>query len=272
MTGPAILFDTECTGRGDDREVIEAAWIRPMRMSDLAGEADWIPSPLFDHTMQGFSKRYKPTKAIEFGAMAVHHILPMELEDCDPTGSFALPDGVEYIVGHSIDFDWQAIGSPRVKRICTYAISLHLWPDADSHSLSALLYKLRGANSFTREMLKGAHAAAEDCRLAGLLLQEIIETKNVRTWSELYELSEACRIPLVMPLGDKQGVKGLTLAEAYAADPGFVGWCLRQDWLDPYLRLGLERVIEAVRQDVADRFGVDPDEEDEDADDDWPPF
>jgi exodeoxyribonuclease X len=267
MSGPAILFDTETTGRGEVREVIEAAWIRPMRVNDLAGESDRIPSPLSDHDLESFEKRYKPSIPIEFGAMAVHHILPMELEDCEPAGSFALPDGVEYLIGHSIDFDWEAIGSPRVKRICTYAISLHLWPDVDSHSLSALLYRLRGANAFTRELLRGAHSALTDCNLCSLLVQEIIEARDVKTWSELYELSEACRIPLVMPIGDRQGVKGLTLDEAYAADAGFVHWCLNQSWLDPYLRTGLEQAIDKVRKQAEDDVVavLDPDDEDDEA-------
>jgi hypothetical protein len=49
-----------------------------------------------------------------------------------------------------------------------------------------------------------------------------------------------------MPIGEKQGLKGLTLDEAYEQDPGFVDWCLRQSWLDDYLRKGLKAAIARV--------------------------
>jgi hypothetical protein len=51
-----------------------------------------------------------------------------------------------------------------------------------------------------------------------------------------------------MPIGDKQGLKGMPLDEAYEADPGFIGWCLRQDWIDDYFRKGLEQAIERVNR------------------------
>lgn len=49
-----------------------------------------------------------------------------------------------------------------------------------------------------------------------------------------------------MPIGEKQGLKGLLLSEAVDADPGFIDWCFRQSWLDPYLRKGLENAIAAA--------------------------
>lgn len=255
MNGPALIFDTECTGLADDREVIEAAWIRPRGVEDLAGKSDRIPSPLLENIAETFEQRYQPTKPIDFGAMAVHGILPGDLRGKPASGSFELPAGVEYLVGHSIDFDWHAIGRPDVKRIDTYAIATHLYDGgADSFSQSALLYMLRGAVPATRELLQGAHSAFTDVRNNALLLQEILEAGDVWTWSELYKLSEACRIPLRMPLGQAQGIAGMKLDEAVEADLSFVFWCLRQDWLDdrhgPYLRIGLEQAIERYRNNA----------------------
>jgi exodeoxyribonuclease X len=250
--GPALIFDTETTGRGEGRQVIEVGYFRPERIEDLGGPSDLIPMPLIElgdrPGDEWFTRRYKPSIPIEFGAMATHHILPSELEGCEPTGTFALPAGVEYLAGQSIDFDWEAIGKPPVKRICTYAIAQHLFDGADSFSLSAMLYKVRGATPYTRELLRDAHSAAADVRNCALLLQAIIETKGITTWSELYALSEASRIPLRMPIGEKQGLKGLTLDEVVQTDVSFMYWALRQDWLDDYLRLGIEQAIDRAER------------------------
>lgn len=103
-----------------------------------------------------------------------------------------------------------------------------------------------GAKPSTRERLKDAHSALADVENNVTLLEHLLRDapKAIATWSELYAYSEECRIPRVMPIGDKQGVKGLTLDDAYQADPGFIDWCLRQAWLDDYLRKGLEMAIE----------------------------
>ena len=258
MSGPAIIFDTECTGLEDDREVIEAAWIRPKGEKDLVGDSDRIPSPLLENIAEAFEQRYAPTKPITFGAMAVHHILPLELEAEPASGSFEIPAGVSYIVGHSIDFDWEAIGRPTtVKRIDTYSIASHLFDgECDSFSQSALIYKLQGATMKTRDLLRGAHSAFTDVRNNALLLQSIIDVAGIGTWSELWKLSEACRVPLRMPLGENQGVRGMTLDEAVREDLSFVYWCLDQHWLDdkhgPYLRTGLENAIERYRHGAED--------------------
>jgi exodeoxyribonuclease X len=242
-----LIFDTETTSKEPDREIIEAAYIVCPEVNDMAGVSDRIPRPLigpFDH----FEQRYRPETPTTFGALAVHNILPSELEDCPPASTFALPAGVEYIVGHSIDFDWEAAGSPPgVKRIDTCCIARWLWPDADSHSQSALLYMLLGPTPETRELLKGAHGALTDVLNNARLLEKILEAKpEIETWSALWEYSEACRIPRTMPIGEKQGLKGMLLDEAVEADLGFVQWCLRQDWIDDYLRRGLNEAIARV--------------------------
>lgn len=242
--GPTLILDTETTSKEPGREIIEAAWLRPVGVLDLAGPSEGIPNPLLTDEPERFEQRYRPETPTTFGALAVHNILPSEIEDCPPSAEFKLPDGVEYIVGHNIDFDWEAAGSPDVKRICTYAMAQWTWPDADSYSQSALLYMLLGPTPETRELLKGAHGAMTDVENNARLLERILAAKpEITTWSALYEYSEACRIPRTMPLGEKQGVKGMMLDEAVEADRGFVDWCLRQDWIDDYLRRGLNAAI-----------------------------
>lgn len=229
------IFDTEQTDRKEG-EIIEAAWLRLASDAGLIGDSDCIPPDLRVEKL--FCQRYKPVKQTTFGALSVHHILPAELEDCPPSSTFVLPADATYLVGHSIDYDWQAAGaSATVKRICTHALSQHIWPDADSHSQVALIYMLLGPSESTREQVKGAHGAAADVFLNRILLQRILQVSpDITTWSALWKYSEECRIPVYCPLKRWEGQK---LEEM---DDGAVNWCLNQ-WLDPYFRKGLEKVM-----------------------------
>lgn len=234
------IFDTETTDKVEDDkplpDIIEAAWLRLRADEGLLGpEPDRIPARL--EVFESFCDRFMPSQRISFGAMSVHHILPHELEGCAPSSAFALPPDVEYLIGHSIDFDFKATGSPEnVKRICTCAMARHVWQDADSYSLSALLYQLLGPTNETRELLQGAHGAATDVRNTLRLLELLLQAKpDITTWSALYTFSEDSRIPLRMPITK---ARGELLTDI---DDGLILWCLRQDWLEKYLRIGLQR-------------------------------
>lgn len=223
------IFDVETTDRNDG-EIIEAAWLQ-LSTDPIEGE----PKILGE-----WSGRFCPSQPSSFGAMAVHHILPSELEDCPPSSSFELPEGVILLVGHSIDFDWNAAGSPaNVKRIDTHAMAQWLWPDASGFSQIALLYMLDGATPETREMVREAHGALADVRMNYRLLTHILRLKpEITTWNALWHFSEACRIPRTCPFKRWEGV----LLEDM--DYSSIDWCLRQDWLDPYFRKGLNQVLQ----------------------------
>lgn len=252
------IFDTERTDR-DNGEIIEAAWLQMPVCKDLAGATDYISANL--HPALVFSQRYKPSKSISFGSMAVHHILPSELELCPPSAGFALPDDCAYLIGHSIDFDWQAAGAPaNVKRIDTHAIAQWLWPDTSGHSQTALLYMLLGATPVTRQQLRGAHGALVDAWNSHALLMRILQLKpEITTWSQLWEFSEQCRVPMYCPFKNREGVKLVDLDDSY------IDWCLNQHWIDPYLRKGLEQIVE--ERSKAHRASAFDDQEFDDSDD-----
>ena len=121
-----IIFDTEATGIKEP-VLIEAAWVELESIEPFT-----VTNP--------FVQRYNPGKPITLGALATHHIMDEELIDCPLAASFTLPGHVDYIIGHNVDFDWEVIGKPEVKRICTLALARKLWPDLDSHNQSALMY------------------------------------------------------------------------------------------------------------------------------------
>jgi exodeoxyribonuclease X len=125
----AWVIDTETTGQTDP-QVIEFA-----RAEVIAS-----PGPRFELGSASVD-RYKPTKAIELGAIATHHILPDELDDCPPPPTeFGLP---RFVIGHNVDYDWEVMGSPSdVYRIDTLALARGAWPDLDSYKLGALTFHL----------------------------------------------------------------------------------------------------------------------------------
>lgn len=216
-----LIIDCETTGV-DEPEVIE-----------LSAHAFDIGSS--DRKVVMNNVRFKPSKAIQFGAMAAHHIMPSELEDCEPSADCKLPD-CTFIAGHNVDFDWKALGSPEVKRICTLAMARRLWPDTDSHSLSALCYMLFG--EAIKPLVTNAHSSSIDVQLTSKLLVEIIAACRVRrhvvdTAEQLWVLSEKARVPTHFTFGKHKGMLIKDAPKDYKA------WMLRQDDVDEYLRKAL---------------------------------
>ena len=215
----SIIFDTEATGIKEP-VLIEAAWL------ELASiEPFTVTNP--------FVQRYNPGKPISLGALATHHIMDEELVDCPSASSFRLPDDVSYIIGHNVDFDWEVIGKPEIKRICTLALARKLWPDVDSHTQSALLYYLE--RNSAREQLRNAHSAIADVGICAVILDHICQQLNVKTVGDLYVESEKARIPTTMPFGKHKGEKISEIPNYYKA------WLLEQSGLDPYLKKALEK-------------------------------
>jgi exodeoxyribonuclease X len=213
-----IIFDTEAT---DIKEpvLIEAAWL------EVTGFA-----PL---TIGGqFVQRYNPGKPISLGALATHHILDEELINCAPASSFQLPSDVTYLIGHNVDFDWQVLGQPPIKRICTLALARKLWPNLDSHSQSALLYHLDRPHA--REQLRNAHSALADVGICAKILEAICTELKIDTVEALWVASEKARMPTHMPFGKH---KGMPLNEV---PMDYKSWLLGQSDIDPYLRKALE--------------------------------
>ncbi len=214
----AIIFDVEATDK-KDAVIIEAASLDVTSLTPFEVSNPWV-------------QRYNPGKPISLGALATHHIMDEELVNCPASSSFRLPAGTKYIIGHSIDFDWEAIGSPEVKRICTLALARSLWPELDSHTQSALLYHFERETA--REQLKNAHSALADVWICSKIAQQIIEKLKPTSLDALWEMSEKARVPTIMPFGKHKG----ELISALPAD--YKRWALRLDNITGYLRKALE--------------------------------
>ena len=215
----AIIFDTETTG-SNDPQIIEAAWLK-------------VESPASLNVTEQFEQRYRPTERNTLGALATHHIYDEELVNCPPHTEFKLPADIQYIIGHNVDYDWKVSGRPDVKRICTLALSRALYPDADSHSQSAMIYLIDRPNA--RALLREAHSALADVKNCRSLLANLIALCGpVADWEALWQISEQARIPKIMAFGKHKGMAIVDIPGDYKA------WLLRQSDLDPYLQAALK--------------------------------
>lgn len=211
----AWVFDTETTGL--DGELIQAGWI------------EFLDDKLGGCT-QSFCQNYKPIKPIEFGAMATHHIIDEDLVDCPPSSAFKLPEDLVYLIGHNIDFDWKVVGSPaHLKRIDTLTMARKLYPNG-SHTLTSLIYRLMDSKAQAREWVKSAHNAQADVEMTLWLLRQMVKTQtHIRSWEDLWQFSEASRIPEIMQFGRYKDTRIKDLPKDY------VEWYRRQTEQDPYL-------------------------------------
>ena len=219
----AIVFDTETTGI-DEPEIIEAAYLV-------------LSEDIKDNTIiERFCQRYKPSKMIELGALAVHHILDSELDKCPATREFKLPFDEAYVIGHNVDYDMQHWESPAYKKICTLALSRRLWPELTSHNQSAMLYHSAGRRPSTRDLLRDAHSALADVINCKFVLDAIIAKTNPDSWEQLWRWSEKARIPTHMTFGKHKGMKIEELPASY------VQWFLKQENIDKYLEIALRSI------------------------------
>lgn len=189
-----------------------------------------------------------PAEVFEYGAMAVHNILPDDVALCPSFNVHEFRErhlgGIDYLIGHNVDFDWEVIGRPEVKRICSLAVSRYFWPDLDAHKLGAMMYYIFGLNNETRSWLTEAHSAGADVENCQNLLKRIAEMHGINTWTRLYGISELGRIPYRMSFGKygpKNGNKGMVISDMVKRDPGYVRWLKNNTTdLDPYLRKALD--------------------------------
>lgn len=217
----ALFLDTEttCAKAKDDRqvEVIELSWKHIVS---------------FDEPItRGETRRFKPRLPPQWGAIAVHGILMSELEGKLPSEDAHnfVPKNPKYWIGHNIDFDWKALGSPDVKRICTLAMARDIFPELDSHTLTACTYYTQGATPETREKLRAAHSAAADVDLCLELLETMCKLRGFGTVEELWEFSEQARVPKIFTFGKFAG------QPIAAADRGYAQWYRKQPDPDPYM-------------------------------------
>lgn len=198
----AIVLDVETTGLVEP-QIIQLAQTTPFEYDKHAGTR-------VDVT------RYKPTKAIEPGAMAVHRIIAEDLADAPDWPGWEKPQQVQYLIGHMIDSDWAAIGKPDIRLIDTCIMAKRKWDALGTYKLTALIFHLYEAAE-ARRMTENAHDAETDVNLTVLVLDHLMyELPHITSFEQLWQYSEEARIPLRIgfsKFGPKNGQPGTLYAD-----------------------------------------------------------
>lgn len=184
-----------------------------------------------------FDEYFSCPESIALGALATHHILETDIAEKPSFDTFKMPQGVQYLIGHNIDYDITAIQKCQpdftVKGICTLALCRMVWPELP-HTLSAMYYHVMDDLELARKHLRHAHNAKADIYFTGVILKTLVEQLGIKDMNSLFIMSESARIPKYITFGKHKGTAIKDL------DPSYVTWLLRQDDLDPYLRKAIE--------------------------------
>ena len=183
-----------------------------------------------------FDEYFSCPEPIALGALATHHILEADIAEKPSFDTFKMPQGVQYLIGHNIDYDIKAIQKCQpdftVKGICTLALCRMVWPELP-HTLSAMYYHVMDDLELARKHLRHAHNAKADIYFTGVILKTLVEQLGIKDMNSLYIMSETARIPKYITFGKHKGTAIKDL------DSGYVSWLLKQPDLDPYLRKAL---------------------------------
>lgn len=185
-----------------------------------------------------FDELFSVDQPIDYGAMAVHHIIEADLIGKPSYKTFQMPSDTAYVIAHNVQYDLDvlkhcSIDISKYKPICTLALARSLFPDAPAHNVGALSYMLSSNQANTRELLKNAHNAKADILLTSHILKHLVHSLGVQSMEELYQASEKALIPTHIVFGKH---KGTAIAELPA---DYVRWLLGQDALDTHLRTAL---------------------------------
>ncbi|MGR3898289.1 3'-5' exonuclease [Psychrobacter sp. 1176_08] len=234
------ILDTETTGLVEPH-MTEAAY---SIVEINNGKVDVLQNPR--------AKRFNPLKEISLGSMAISHICDEDVADEPPHTDFRLPNNVEYLIGHNIDFDMAVLKNAGVshtpKLICTNAMANFLLPTLESHKLVSLLYHFH--RDIARVQAKNAHAAIADIYFTQLVLGSLIDLANsqcheISNVESLYNFSQIARIPTHLSFGKHKGEAIADLA-THSDGAGYLKWLLKQDTVDPYLAEACEQALGLV--------------------------
>lgn len=250
MNTPAMIVDFEATDVSKEAEAIQLGY-REVSFDD---EGDLIAETCYEQVANYYASHSvicKPDRAISYGAMAVSHIMPSDVEHALSHKLVVpqyLPVGEAYIIGHNIDYDIQVAANAGVdvsqyKRICTQALARRLLPDLDSHSLGALTYAINP--ELARKYCRNAHDAGWDVTFTLWLLEHLCELGNITSMEQLYLASEEARIPKVYGFGKHKG-KSIKEMACHEGDRKYLSWTIDNVQDKPYLTTACNAALSTI--------------------------
>lgn len=225
------VIDFETTGTEPPAEIIEV------------GYTDYFYK---SHAPTNHASTLHAVKNNDPTARSIHHIRNSDLVDALPFDAEnfiakAISFGATGLVAHNADFELQWIMrelNGTIPMICTYKVSLRVWPDAPSHTNYGLLYWLedQGLVKFDIDLASPSHRAGPDSYATAHLLQAIynagIDGKQMVRWSKEPKQLPTC------PIGKFRGKKW------HDVEHGFLIWMINQIDMDDDLKYNAQNEID----------------------------
>lgn len=200
------FIDTETTDAGPTASVCEVGWVETDADFNIVNQVE----SLID-----------PQQMISPGASGVHGLTNKDVADsptlaeffsADDPGCYGKPFGGSAVaIGHRVSFDLRFLGGhfeTLDQDVCTLRWARKLYPHADDHKLSTLIYALDLPRS------PGAHRVMADVMSAYYLAKHVCE----RLGGNLAYLTEASREPMevmICPFGKHKGVAFKDIPRGY---------------------------------------------------------
>lgn len=251
MNTPAMIIDFEATDVSKEAEATQLGY-----RNVVFENGELLSETVYDSFSQvstpGYTVSCKPDRAISYGAMAVSHITP---EDVEHSLNHKLkipqylPKGEAYIIGHNVDFDIQVAANAGVdvsqyKAICTQALARSMWTEPDSHSLGALMYYLYPDRA--KQYCRNAHNAGWDVTFTLWLLEHICDQAKITSMEQLYLASEEARTPIIFDFGKHKG-KVIKEVACHAKDREYFDWVFDNIKDKPYLIKACQQAIKDIQ-------------------------
>jgi len=219
-----IVGDVETTGPTPSDKVVELAWIE------------------IDEDLNVLDRQHSlidPQRPISASASGVHGLTNADLMDAPTIEEFfgqvleTNLDGQLILIAHNSAFDRRYFGPympSLVGEMCTLRLARRLFPEAENHKLSTLMYHLN--------LVRGtSHRADGDVETCLDLVRKIVE-KSGKSIPELAAESMAPVFVNVMPFGKHKGTPLKALPSAY------MQWLLKLgDGLDRDMRYSLDLIL-----------------------------
>lgn len=188
------IVDTETTG-------LEPASDRVVEIAKV----DWVDGRLVNPA----SDLVDPGCAIPALAKAVHHITETLVAGKPPLHDvMSKYAGADIAAAHKADFDRGFLGPTFAKHwVCTYKVSLRVWPDLPSHSNQFLRYHLGLPDpgvTLGPTVALMPHRALFDAMVTGHLFNELTKHMTVR---EMVSISREPALMSILTFGKHRGIK-----------------------------------------------------------------
>jgi DNA polymerase III epsilon subunit-like protein len=208
-----IILDTETTNLPHlGGEACEIAYIELKEQVLLPQSHSFIQEQVIPNLgnfegVNWFHQTFMPKGEFSPKASEVNGFTKENLVGSPCISTFVFPTDVEYLIGHTINFDWQILKKPQdVKLICTKELAIkYLTKESGKgtkgvNTLTGLIERYYPEEA--KELIANAHSALQDCKLCYLILLKVLEAAPELDSFE--KLSAQCNQPSWSVTGIKQ--------------------------------------------------------------------